>query len=356
MDILNDTNFVTWLHINEKLQEQIPTYVKEYTPLTKEGSSNLTDNQWADDVRRWFPIDCKENTWMSAAYFGFNEDKLPYKQAMRDYVKTRIIKAAGLYDIRKDVDEVFNKMSETQAPVVFYGLVVDNPPGVMDMEFPLNSMNEVKQAAEYFNEYRFNYTPEQRKEIAGNIVKRAEVLGVDVETLPKSVHVDAGYGIPDKLELVTEILDRAHLSKDAELSLALANIGQMICELPSIAESTEALQKLAEVISEYDRATGLDKRVARGKLLAAEDIVFGTSINKAASALSDAIKLDKYVFSITKLAELDNNIFANILGDEFVEKIKTENKVDPVKLAGALDKLNIEDKVALEEYIQSIFE
>ena len=67
MDILNDTNYITWLHINEKIAERVPGYVNNYTPITKEASSTLADSQWADDINKLYPIDSKENTWISAA-------------------------------------------------------------------------------------------------------------------------------------------------------------------------------------------------------------------------------------------------------------------------------------------------
>ena len=291
---------------------------------------------------------------MSAAYFGYNEPRLNYKRAMYDHVKGRILKAADTYDIRKDVDGVLVKMAE-EPEQMGYSLIVADDPRKTYVQWILNNVDHVKQAGDYFNEYRFNYTQAQRKTIATGIMKRASDLNMDLDTLPKAVHADSGYGIPDKVQLVDELLSRAKLSKDAELSIALANIGAMICEIPNIAESTEALTKLAEVINEYDKAAGLDKQVLRGKLLAAEDIVFGTSINKTASALSDAVKINKYIFSLTKLAELDNNIYSNILGDKFVEQIKTEGKVDTIKLANELNKLAIEDKEALEQYIYATY-
>ena len=52
MDIIHDNSWNSLLQISEKLDGNLPLYVKEYTPLTKESASTLDDELFADNRNR----------------------------------------------------------------------------------------------------------------------------------------------------------------------------------------------------------------------------------------------------------------------------------------------------------------
>jgi len=350
MDVLNDNNWNNWLHINETVN-QVPDYVKKYTPLTKESASGLLDTEFADSARRLFPINDVENTWMSAAYFGFNKSKLPYKSAEFNYVKERIKMAANMYGNQREVDYLldtaFNPMEKTADSD--FGLIKGR-----QLLFPMFDAEGVKKACDYFFENRMKYNIQDRRTIAGNIIKKAEQYSVSEESIPACVFTEAGHGIPDKATLMDEILERSKMANDLESSALLANVNNLIAGMP-VEDFGQSLNKIAEVLETFDIAEGLRFK-RHTKLLSPSDIVFSIPLNKISSALADAVKLNKHIFSITKLASLSKDIYENILGEQFISSIVNEQgKITTEKLAEQINKLDLDSKDALEVYLKELF-
>ena len=114
-------------------------------------------------------------------------------------------------------------------------------------KYPIDSFTQVKQAADYFQEYGKRFQPVERREYCENLVKRASTLGVE---LP-----------PVILKYGSSICGSDH---DAELFLQ--NRGSLVHE----PELREALHKLAssygripptefaELVSEFDKLAGID--------------------------------------------------------------------------------------------------
>jgi hypothetical protein len=69
MDVLHDNSFRTWTKIAAIVgEQQIPDYVRQYTPPDAESASSMSDDDFADPGKRAFPVDSKAATWLSAAY------------------------------------------------------------------------------------------------------------------------------------------------------------------------------------------------------------------------------------------------------------------------------------------------
>lgn len=352
MDILHDNSFRSWVKIGNTCADIIPPYVREYIPLDDEKASKLANADFADPARRLFPLVDEPSTWLSAAYFTKNAEELPYKQPEHEYVLIQIKQAAYIFGIEKDVEQIIDALSEQTEKVAAeddnsnYGwVIVHGTTGeVLDRLYPMFDANGVKRAMDYFDAYRDRYPIGIRRTIARNILNKAAQY--IVEPTP-TVKRESGCGIPRKDVLMEELLERAHLTKDAELSIALANINELIAGIPD-REIGDNLDKIAEVVDAFDRANGLVKYYGK-QLLMPADFIFDVDLKTAEAALEDSVELDKYVFSVTKLAQVSPAVFGNVLGEEFVTRVTDEGgKIVVSKLADELYSLPKPDRSALE--------
>jgi hypothetical protein len=333
-----------------------------YTLPDKEAASEIPDELFADDTRRLFPVDSPAATWLSAAYYqkhAFDGD-LPYKTAEAQLVLDTIKRAADVYGIVEDVEAIGKALIPEQEKCAEdddsnYGWIVkDAETGeVMMRKYPMFDTRGVIKAGEYFDAYRSRYPLGIRRHISRNILKKAVSYGVDVYDLPQSVMREAGLGIPRKDVLMGEILERAHLTKDAEAAIALANVNELLGNLKD-SDIGPHLDKIAEVLEAFDSSAGLTRYYGR-KILMPSDFLFDVDIKQAEAVLEDAVELDKHVFSISKLAELDPGVFEIVLGENFVDDITKEGAIEPTKLADNLYSLPRPDKAALEEHLMKLF-
>lgn len=360
MDALHDNSHRTWIHLADTYEPLIPSYVSEYTLPDKEAASKIPDSLFADPARRLFPIDSKEAVWLSAAYFSKNASALPYDDVETEFVGECIKDAALVYGIDADVNKVMAAVStkpvEKQAEddESNWGWIMRAEDGtVMARKYPMFDTVGVKKASDYFNDYRSSYPLGIRRTISRNIMRKAAELGVKMAELKPSVLREAGFGIPRKDVLMEEIYERSHLAKDAESAILLANVNELIAGMDDTTIG-ENLDKIAEVIDAFDCAVGLDKQY-NVKVLMPADFVFDVDLNKAAEAIEDTVELNRYIFSLSKLAELEPQVYGDVLGDDFMKNIvKTSNGkivIDSVKLADELHSLPKPDKAALERHL-----
>ena len=360
MDALHDNSHRTWIDLAETAEPFIPSYVQEYTLPDKEAASKIPDSLFADPARRLFPIDSKEAVWLSAAYFAKNAEALPYDEVEQEYVKESIKAAAVVYgndtDVGKIMSAVGTKPEEKQAEDMDenYGWVMRSEDGtVVARKYPMFDATGVKKASSYFNEFRANYPIGVRRAISRNIMRKAAEHDVKLADLEPSVLREAGFGIPCKNVLMDEIYERAHLTKDAESAILLANVNELLVGMDDTTVG-QSLDKIAEVIDAFDSASGLVSQYNK-KISMPADFLFNIDLNKAAAVIEDTVELGKYTFSLSKLAELDPSVYGQVLGDDFVKNIvKTSNGkivIDSTKLADELYSLPRPDKNALERHL-----
>ena len=356
MDALNDNSHRTWLAIATDHAALVPTYVMDHTLLEKDAADHLPARSFADDIKRLFPLDTPADTWLSAAYFAKNASTVYSAPALRDYVNAEILKAAEVFGITKDVTAIqkaiTNGPTVKQASDASYGWVKRTADGtVVERQYPMFDQEGVKLACAHFVENRHMYPLEMRRPLAKNILKAAAVH--EYEFVPDAVRREAGIGMPRRDTLMAELLDRARNVKDAEVSIALANINELVAVLP-MSELGPELEKIAEIVEEVDKSTGMDRQYGR-KVLAPSDFIFDIDM-KVAEALNDeTIELNKYLFNLKKLAELDPSVYGEVLGDDFASRISVNGKTDMEKLSNELTSLVRPDRIALERHLETAF-
>ena len=366
MDILNDNGYRVWYQLGTKYAEVIPDYVMDYKLPDEKEASAFDKNLFADSFRRLFPINDPASTWLSAAYFAKRAaaNELKYTADEAEHIKSILLKAAEIFNIKSDIEKISSVIVDDSTTEITkkasdddnnFGLIMQADDGtVVAKKYPMFDKEGVARAADYFSYYRTRYPLHIRRSIAKNIMSKAAEYGMDVDSLHYSVKSEAGYGIPQRHVVMDEILRRSKLTKNAEDAAVLANINQMLNEVASMELDSQTLDKLAEVLDTFDRSAGLVSEYNK-TLRIPTDFLFEIPLDMAKKAMEDAVELDKFVFSIEKLAELDVDVFDTVLGEEVTKDIKTDGKLNTEKMAEVLPALPRPDRAALEEKIVSMF-
>jgi hypothetical protein len=350
MDAISDNSRRTLIEISR--ERQLPTYVLAAEILDKEASAGLDDELFADVARRQYPLHDAGNTWLSAAYFAKGHDDIPPKVA--DHVEQRIRAAAKIHGITADVEPLFATVKAAASPEdddANYGIVIRDQAGnVVRKLYPMLDGDSVKMAMERFARERGLYPLGPRRQIASQITKRAEICGIPV---PAVIFREAGRGFPVKQIMMTELLERAQLVKDAEAAQLLANVNEVVAAA-NAQELLAVLDKIAEVVDSVDRLSGFHRLYGR-KLLPPADFIYAMTEKEAAAMVADSVPLNRHTFSIRKLAELDPEVFA-VLGDDFPRELATaDGKTNAEKLAAILPTLPLPDKELLENHLVGLF-
>ena len=343
MDVLHDTSYRQWLKI-ASTYKKVPKYVLDHSPMEKDAAATMDDALFADFGKKMFPIDTPASTWLSAAYF--NENRASVDDVVRAQIESNIKMAASIWNIDKDIKDVLEFKHAAYVP--------ENDPanyGYIDKKgnryFPMFDEEGVKRAADNFDRFRGDIPTDIRKKLACAIVKKAHAGDIAIQS---SVFREAGIGLPNKIDLMDNLLDRAYLTKNAECATVISNLVRVVSASPA-EELMDNLDKLAHVLNELDKANGLDGQYGK-TLLAPADFVYGMMPKEAAAFVKDALTLDQHTFSIRKLAEVSPSIFKTALGDDLFKAISDNTgKLDTTKMAEILPTLPKPDKMMLEGHI-----
>ena len=341
MDVTHDNSWGQWSSIAGTYE--VPPYVLDYPVLTKEAAEKLDDNLFADPVNKQFPLESKAATWLSAAYF--NENRSGLEPVLGEYVEGRIKAAAAMYGISGEVGSVLvfrHAVIDPESDPSNYGYIAEDG----SRYYPMFDAEGVKRASEHFEQYRSEYPAPVRRKIASAIAKKSAQDNVGISM---AVFREAGMGYPNRVDLADNLLDRAHLTVNEDVKALVASMGKLAA-MVAPEELYDNLDKIAEVVDTIDRLNGMDKAYGR-KLLAPSDFLYSMTSKQANDLQKDALHLNQYTFSITKLAALDPDIFKAALGDDMFDAISVAGKLDLDKMAAVLPTLPRPDKMALEEYI-----
>ena len=354
MDALHDNSHRIWINLANQHEALIPAYVMEASLLEKEAADALPNRNFADTTGRLFPLDSEADVWLSQAYFCKAAEA--YTPALREHIQAQIKRAAEVFGIAEDCDRIRTAITapvqEKQASDDCWGWVEKSASGeVISRSYPMQDAEQAKMACDHFVENRSKYPFQMRRTLAQNIAKQASAFSVEI---PDEVRRESGQGMPRRETLMAELIDRSHLVKDAELAIVLLNMNEFVATVP-MEELLPNLEKVAEIMEAVDETEGLHRQYGR-HLLSPADVVFDISVKSAEAFSDDAVELDKYIFSLTKLAGLAPAVYSEVLGDDFAARITKDGKVDQEKLANELSSMIRPDKIALEQYLETAFE
>jgi hypothetical protein len=350
MDVINDQGYRQWLSIEQEYK--VPEYVYNHEPTTKEAADSLPDALFADIVHRQFPVSSPADTWMSAAYF--NENKHNIKSAdLKGYVEQVIKRAAEQYGISKDVDDVLCRRSvevlDPENDEGNYCLVMkDASGGTVSRDYPVFDAEGLKKACTYFARNRSSYPLETRTRIAIGLAKKAAQFNIDIPELISKEAMDA---VPYRPFLMSELMERILLTKDAESATVIGSLVEML-NFASSDELIKSADDFVHTLDELDQLNGLDKHYGR-LLLSPSEVVFSMTVKQAESAVRDNITLNKLTFSATKLAGVSPFVFREALGDDILAEISDNGKLSAEKLAAVIPTLPRPDRLILEQAIVS---
>ena len=312
--------------------EEAPAYVKSASfPADEPAVSRRSF--YADQVRQELPCNSREETWASARYFSKHAGDECYRYARAD-IEYNLQKAAEMFGIGDDVAKVLTHTEEVKtASDSDYGWVRGG-----ERKYPMFDAHGVKLAAEYFEDNKFKYPFPMRSEIAKNILRKAAEFDVEV---PDGIRKTAGHGVARPDNVINELTIRAELCDDADTGLALAKMAEHVAE-HGVDALNGSTAKLAELVEDVDIIENWRGRYGKD-MSAPEDFLFDMDVKQAEAIVNDVIEIGGDALSLSKLAELPDEVFDDVLGEGFAESVKEAGAIDPKKLGEALATKSVED-------------
>ena len=347
MDSTTDNSFRTLWGILKTAGT--PDYISEGKIVDEKDAEALPDTAFADRVHRRFPISSKADTWVSAGYFAKTASECGYSAMQRDMVLGNIKRAAQIYGIGKDVDDMMAKIAESMQVKE----AADDASNYCDPDhkgYPVFDKVGAELANDFFSRNAYKYGHERRMSIAKNIMKKSAEYGVKVA---EQVRVSAGAGFPNREALAENLLFRAN-------ELMNRGIFKMASELCKFANeicvcSDEDLFRnhdgLFNAIGGMDEITGIDDCYDR-KFSAPEELIFDINPDSMKEVIEDAVPMGGDTFSAKALAGLPRGLFEKVLPKEMVDGMMEGGKISPRKLSVTIISLKSPESTHLKRTIK----
>lgn len=348
MDSTTDNSFRTLWGI-VKAAGTPPDYVVNGALVDEKDASALPDTSFADRVHRKFPVTDRANTWASAGYFAKTASDMGYSKIERDIVSSRIKRAADVYGIGKDVEDIMSKV--TFVPQVKQAS--DDDSNYCDPEhrgFPVFDKEGAEMANNFFTKHAYKYGHERRKTIAKNIMRKSAEYGVKVA---EQVRLSAGEGFPNREALaehlifrVNELMSRGTYKMAEELCKFASEI--CVCSDEDLFRNKDGL---FDAISGMDEVTGIDDCYGR-KFCAPEELVFDIKPESMKEVIDDAVPMGGDTFSAKALSDLPRALFEKVLPKEMVDGMMEDGKISPKKLSVTIISLKSPESSHLKRTIK----
>jgi hypothetical protein len=340
---------------------ELPEFVKSASVETREELQGVPAHAYADAVRNKFPTHTKEATLLSQLYF-LNAKHL-YDSKEAGLVQVRIDAGAKYWSILGATHHVKKAWHDAHNPVApdladdDYALVTEYE-GQTIRRFPMPTPASTKEAAHYLYQNRAKYPLDWRRTAARKILTKvaehnAEVDPIVHEYLCKA----AGFGSNSPERVYRAMARRVYAATDKyrDLQVKLAEVANSVRALKS-PPSPKFMSKIAMMIDQFDRTTGLHRLYDEGSMDLPEEICFELTEKVATAVKNDHIVLTTgTALPISYFTEMPLDKLAGIMGTEFSQAVASEDGigVDPIKFAQIVPTLPLDDARLLEQAMAS---
>lgn len=333
-----------------------PEFVKQASDEARQGQGDMPAHCYADQSGRRFPVHTPAAAWLSSAYFL--EKAADFDREYASAVGRRLLGMAQFWDILPEVERLAERVAVEKRAASdelgddAFALVETLADGSKERLLPLRGPAEVKAAASWLCDYRDAFPLADRREIATRVLQKAAEFGTTLGDAADPLDRMAGFGGCALKHALAAVSERAQLLARTAPAVA-AGLRKIAAELPD-AEPTYH-QKLAGVLDEIDRATGL-ARLYNDGLARPEDVLFAVTEKVASEAASGSVQTTTgSVYSVEDLARVDDlDKIAAYLGDDFASEVATRTglRVDAEKLAAVLRTAPRDDAALFDQLMQ----
>lgn len=285
---------------------------------------------YGDPVHRKFPCNTPASTWVSAAFYYDSKDELPPKFA--EWIEGRIKSSASKFNITNiinSLEEAATTIEKAAAPDDDdYAVVIKYSNGHKERYYPLTDSKLVKEAAEYLLKYRDEIPYRERKTMSEKILEKASKFGCALGDTIVFLEKQAGLGGCAAQDVAALLWGRVRVvgrsDKPTEMQIKLAEMAAICDKKANDVRHPETLQKVAEIVDNFDRAHGLHRQYSV-LVPRAEDILFAITEKTASDLLKDHVALTNG--SIYKVADLSNvqlEDLKGLMGEDFAEHVSVD--------------------------------
>ena len=309
----------------------------------------MSAHLYADPQQRKYATHTPAATWVSALYFYGDRSG---SQATRELVAANLEKMANYHGIAAAVRGLREQLDADVAPADT--ALADSDFALIRKEGDVKSRHvrvtnakEVKVAAEWFAQYRDEFTFPERVKIAEVLLEKAHQFGASLGDQVESLEKQACLGISTAADVVGLLTSRIHalgpVERPTELQLDLQKLAATVAANQDLAYKQAFVRQLAETVDTIDRAHKLHYRYD-SYLQRPEEALFGVTVKMAAALEASlvATKTGNY-YRREDLDVLDADTLQGVFGDAFTAHAVGGVFVDNEKLAAWVPQMSIED-------------
>lgn len=330
-----------------------PDFVKQADINQTMNAETASPTTYADPVRQKFACHTAAATWLSSLYF--HEKKAEYHPKDRNRIEQRLQHYVDYWRIRPAYDGIVKKaeaLASQELPDSAYGYVWVDTQGNKERFLPLTSTQNIKAAAEWLEEHKDTLPFHDRHTIAKRLLEKAASTGTTFgDELNQFVEKQAGYGIPDPVEIYKMLNQRSELCKNAEYREQIKTLAETVRGQSQIALQPDSLVKLAETVDMIDRAIHLSGKYT-DNIQRPEDVIFKVTYTKAASDRESLCTLQTgNVYDKGQLSKLARGDVESLFGTDFAGEVSRGLEIDPEKMAAVAETLPRPDAELLEQML-----
>lgn len=303
-----------------------PDFVKQASHEQLCGDpESLPPHVYANVAQRLFPCHTKAATWMSALFLGDKRRQLA--PSLVDQVQSRIVKSASYWKIKGEVEALWEKMAQDEAqgharlPDDDFALVWDTG-SHKERKYPLRNAAEVKMASAWFGNYHREFNFADKHTIAAKILTKAAAYGAGVDN-QELLDRCAGFGYcaaetaAQTWEKRAALISTSHPDYSAEALQVATTIRAATFE----ARDQGKRIKMATLMDQFDRQTGLDKLYDDGGLERPEEALFLITEKVASEFLRDHVQTTTgAVYEKMALESLGIDTVRQWMGDDLADE------------------------------------
>jgi hypothetical protein len=307
-----------------------PEFVKKADINSLCGEPDMSQDLYGDPIHKLYPCHSQTATWASMAFFLDKKAELKPNDA--ELIEQRIVRFADYHGIQHAINDLTKKAAdnvtgtEAELPDDIFALVLTDSVDKR-RHFPMRNAKEVKTAAAYLDKNRDYFPYNLRRDYADRVLQKSAQYGANLGEHVDFIERQAGHGACATKTAVCMLRDRVKAAQKGpgsmtELQTNMLQLADMFEQHPSKLREPGVRVKLASVVDDFDRATGLYRDYGEW-LQRPEDVLFELTREKMASVVKDHCSTT--TGNIYKLADVERLRIDDVrdqLGEEFADALK----------------------------------